>query len=240
MTTKALPERPIAELAAELTSLDEAVHVGNLGRGAELYTAGEPADRVYVLRSGSAKTSIDGPGGKHCLFQIVEAGEVFGEEGVLGQGVRSSSAMILDTASITMLPTRAVRGWLDRRPEAWAALVALLQQRVRGLEEQLQWVSFLEVEQRVARLLLRWTRRQPTDGVELHLSQRDLAGLIGATRETTSSALNRLQRDGCIDIRRRCVAVRSHALLRRHAGPLQHGPDYSPSADLAFVDIVGG
>jgi CRP/FNR family cyclic AMP-dependent transcriptional regulator len=239
MTANAIPQRPVAAFGAELMSLDEAVHVGNLGRGAELYTQGEPADRVYVLRSGGAKTSVDGPGGKHCLFQIIEPGEVFGEEGLLGQGVRSSSAEILETAAIAMLPTRAVLAYLDQRPEAWASLARVLQQRVRRLEEQLQWVSFLEVEQRIARLLLRWTRLEPTDGVELHLSQKDLAGLIGATRETTSSALNRLQRDGCIDIRRRCVAVRSHGLLRQHAGTVVQSADYLPSPERAFVNIIG-
>lgn len=218
MTTNEVPTGSDVGIGAELVGLHEATHLGNLGRGAEIYTAGEPADRVYILRTGSAKTSVDGPGGKQCLFQIIEPGEIFGEEGLLGANRRSASAEILETASITMLPTRAAVQYAVSRPEFWSGFADLMQRRVRRLEEQLQWISFLEVEQRLARLLLRWTRCAPSDGVELRLSQKDLAGLIGATRETTSSALNRLQRDGCIDIRRRCVAVRSHAALRRHAG----------------------
>jgi hypothetical protein len=47
-----------------------------------------------------------------------------------------------------------------------------------------------------------------------------LAGLIGATRETTSNALNRLQRQGCIEIRRRRIAIRSVEELTRHGGTL--------------------
>lgn len=226
-------------VGAELVGLVEAVHLGNLGRGAELYSAGEPADRIYVLRAGSAKTSVHGPGGKHCLFQIIEPGEIFGEEGLLGANRRSASAEILETAAITMVPIRAALSHAARSSEFWSGFANLMQRRVRRLEEQLQWVSFLEVEQRIARLLMRWTRLRPDDGVELRLSQKDLAGLIGATRETTSSALNRLQRDGCIDIRRRCVAVRSHARLRRHAGSLEDDVLQTGAPQMALAQFAG-
>jgi hypothetical protein len=52
--------------------------------------------------------------------------------------------------------------------------------------------------------------------------------LIGATRETTSSALNRLQRAGCIEIRRRRVIIRSAQSLEEHAGP-----DSAPNGIIA-------
>lgn len=239
MKTNGIPKGSASGIGVELVGLDEAVHLGNLGRGAELYNAGEPADRVYILRAGSAKTSVHGPGGKHCLFQIIEPGEIFGEEGLLGGHQRANSAEVLETASISMLPTRAALRYADSRPDFWTRFADLLQQRVRRLEEQLQWVSFLEVEQRIARLLLRWTRDNPADGVELRLSQKDLAGLIGATRETTSSALNRLQRDGCIDIRRRCVGVRSHARLRLHAGALAQDHSSIRTMEPAFAQFAG-
>lgn len=226
-------------IGPELAGLDEAVRLGNLGRGAELYKAGEPADRVYILRQGSVKTSVDGPGGKQCLFHVVEPGEVFGEEGLLGASWRTASAEVLETATISMVPTRVAARYAAGRPEFWSCFASLLQSRVRRLEEQLQWVSFLEVEQRIARLLLRWTRQNPEDGVELRLSQKDLAGLIGATRETTSSALNRLQRDGCIEIRRRCVAVRSHARLRSHAGHLTQDRRAAAPAGITLVHASG-
>ena len=182
---------------------------------------GDRADRVYILRDGRVKTWVHGPGGKHCLFQIIEPGEIFGEEGLMGRELRSASAEVLERAAITMLPTRAAVAFAEGRPEFWTAFADLLQKRVLRLEEQLQWLSFLEVEQRIARLLLRWTQADPMEGVELRVSLKGLAGLIGATRETTSSALNRLQRAGCIEIRRRCVAVRSYARLRAHSGELE-------------------
>src|SRR5690606_20736204 len=106
-TATVLPRVSAAGIGAHLTALDEAVHLGNLGRGAELYMTGDRADRVYILRDGRVKTWVHGPGGKHCLFQIIEPGEIFGEEGLMGRELRSASAEVLERAAITMLPTRA-------------------------------------------------------------------------------------------------------------------------------------
>ncbi|MBI1357789.1 MAG: helix-turn-helix domain-containing protein [Acidobacteria bacterium] len=228
----------VPSAGSQLAQLDEAVHLGNLGRGTELYEAGDPADRVLILREGRVKTWVHGPGGKHCLFQIVEPGEIFGEEGLVGGDVRSASAEVLERSAITMVPTRAAVRFAEETPEFWTGFADLLQKRVRRLEEQLQWVSFLEVEQRIARLLLRWTQDELAECVELRLSQKDLAGLIGATRETTSSALNRLQRAGCIDIRRRCVAVRSYAGLRAHCGELEQDRDHAVALAPTPLDRV--
>ena len=64
--------------------------------------------------------------------------------------------------------------------------------------------------------------------MQLHLSQRDVAGLVGATRETTSAALNRLRRDGCLSIGRRRLVVESVDKLARHTG---EPPDPSTASD---------
>jgi CRP/FNR family transcriptional regulator len=180
---------------------------------------------VFVLDQGRVKVSIVGPGGKHCVFQVLEVGEIFGESALLGERMRTASAEVIERASVVMAPRDSVLLYADRNPRFWQAFAPLFGQRIRHLEDQVQWVSLLEVEQRIARLLLRWVEELPPSNVPLaknyiRLSQKDLAGLIGATRETTSNALNRLQRKGCIEIRRRRIAVRSVEELARHGGTL--------------------
>jgi CRP/FNR family transcriptional regulator len=177
------------------------------------------------LDQGRVKISVLGPGGKHCVFQVIEAGEIFGEGALLGERTRSASAEVIERTSVVMAPRDSVMQYADRNPRFWQAFTPLLGKRIQHLEDQVQWVSLLEVEQRIARLLLRWVDGLPPSNVPLaknfiRLSQKDLAGLIGATRETTSNALNRLQRKDCIEIRRRRIAVRSVDELARHGGAL--------------------
>ena len=197
-----------------------------------------------MLLSGRIKISVVGPGGKHCLFHIVEPGEIFGESAILGEQKWQSGAEVLERAAIVMVPVRSAQEYVDRHPQFWASFAPLLRRRMRNLEQQIQWVSFLEVEQRIARLMLRWAESHGTAAgdMEMRLSQRDLAGMIGATRETTSSALNRLQRDGCLEIKRRRVSLLSLDRLRERAGaettspPL---PDLGEQAELVRVTSAG-
>jgi transcriptional regulator with XRE-family HTH domain len=70
---------------------------------------------------------------------------------------------------------------------------------------------------------------------QIRLSQKELAGLVGATRETTSSALNRLQRAGCVEIGRRRLMIRSieklAAYAKEGAFPDEIAPSGGPQAD---------
>lgn|GEM_PF-1140997 len=211
---------PAIGLTHDLLSLEGAVSLSGVTRGTQLYSNGDSADRIFALTAGRVKTFVQGPGGKDCLFQIVGAGELFGENALMGERTRQANAEVLERASISMIPVRSVMQYIDKHPEFWLTLAPLLQRRMRDLEQQIQWVSFLEVEQRLARLMLRWaeTNGRPESGLRLQLSQRDLAAMVGATRETASSALNRLQRHGCIEIRRRLVVLVSLDKLRDHAG----------------------
>jgi len=231
-TVAAVSHPPTIGIVGDLLSLDGTVTLSGMARGTQLYAKGDSADRVFVLTAGRVKTFVEGPGGKNCLFQIVETGELFGENALMGERIRQANAEVLERAAISMIPVRSVKQYIQQHPEFWLEMTPLLRRRMRDLEQQIQWVSFLEVEHRLARLILRWTEASGgQDGdLEFRLSQRDLAAMVGATRETTSSALNRLQRDGCIEIRRRMIVLTSLEKLRDHAG------EFTPTASMLMAD----
>ncbi len=212
-----VPQFSAEGIGARFSRLEGAVSLFNLARGTELFAAGDPCDRVFALLTGSVKLSVAGPGGKSCLLHIVEAGEVVDESALLGERAYRTAAEVMESASLVIAPTQSVLSELESRPQLWRELAPLLRTRLRNLEDQLQWVSFLEVEQRVAKLLLRWADGQGRSlggEPQLRLSQKDLADMIGATRETTSTALNRLRREGCIALGRRSIVVISVEKLR--------------------------
>lgn len=213
--------------------LPGAVTLSNLSQGTQLYGPGDPSDHIYVLRSGSIKIYRLGRGGKHCIFGVVEAGELFGEGALLGETRRRAAAEVMERASVTMIPKDAVLAYAEQNPAFWKAFAPFLGKKIQVLEEQVQWLCFLEVEQRLARLLLQWARAAERSGgaeseTAIRLSQKELAGLVGATRETTSSALNRLQRAGCVEIGRRRLMIRSIERLAEFAGS---PPDSQESAE---------
>ncbi len=220
-----------AGIAVQLSRLKEAIALSDLERGTLLYVPGDTADRLFFLISGRVKISAPSHGGKQCILQVLEPGQIFGESMLFGYRRREAAAEVIEKASVSVIPGEAACSFAESHPEFWKSYSQQLGGRVRDLEEQVQWVTFLEVEQRIARLLLRWAESHPSGTLgrmQLRLSQRDVAGLVGATRETTSAALNRLRRDGCLSIGRRRLVIESVDKLARHTG---EPPDPSTASD---------
>ncbi|MCC6537841.1 MAG: Crp/Fnr family transcriptional regulator [Bryobacterales bacterium] len=104
---------------------------------------------------------------------------------------------------------------IARQPELAAWVLRQQQQRVDWLRERILWQR-RPVEQRLIHTLLELDRRahQTLAHGAIPLTQRELAELAGATRETTSTILNRWSTQGAVELQRRRVRVLAHDRLR--------------------------
>ncbi|MBI3667127.1 MAG: Crp/Fnr family transcriptional regulator [Acidobacteria bacterium] len=212
----------LAGLFREWTRLEGARQRQECRRGAVIYSAGEPSDRVFLLKSGKVKIFRTGPDEKRFIVHLVGPGDLFGEMALLGEPERENSAEVLEKAALWEIPRRPLLEWLRAHPEVWRELANLFGRRMRSLEGAVERLLFGEVEQRIIRLLLELGEQygqRDEHGLDLRiaLSQRELAHLVGSTRETTSGVLNRLRRRGWIRIRRRSLCLCSLADLARAA-----------------------
>lgn len=206
----------------ELAHLPHASAITGLSRGTAVFRPGEPSRDVYLLDEGRIKIARSGPRGRDLVFRMVEGGELFGESSLFHEHVRRAAAEVVETASVLIIPSDEILRHAERNPPFWGFIAPLLGTQLRQLEEKIESLYFLEVEQRVARLLLRWAEShdRTEDGKwEIPLSQKEVAEMVGATRESASTAVNKLRRSGCLDIRRRRLIVRSLDELKKFASP---------------------
>jgi CRP/FNR family transcriptional regulator len=187
-----------------------------------LYTVGATADSVFFLESGLVKILKHGSDNKEVLFTIVHPGEVFGEQAVLTPGIRTASAEVLHESAIYVIPKDLFIKFCNQRMEVWRLLAELVAKRQQSLRDKLELVLMRDVEQRImlhlAELAQEVGMKEPEgEGYSIQLSQGELASLIGATRETTSSMLNSLARRGFVNLGRRKLVVTSPDSLREAA-----------------------
>jgi CRP-like cAMP-binding protein len=177
---------------------------------------------VLILRSGQAKVTVPDRDGHEVILGFRGPGELLGELSAVDGATRSASATALEPLVALGLPGDAFRGLLDRRPAVARALLGVVALRLREADRQRLEFAAYDVPGRVARRLVelagRFGRECP-DGVEitLGLSQEELAGWAGCSREGVSKALATLRGLGWIDTRRRRIVVRDMAALRRFA-----------------------
>jgi CRP/FNR family transcriptional regulator len=186
-------------------------------RAAAIYSSGTPANHVYFLDSGLVKIERTGDGNREILLTVVSAGEIFGEQAITGEGAFTAAARVLESGVAYSIPTDVFQRMCERRPDLWRLVVAHCLQRKEELERKIEHLCHSDVRERLIYYLQDLARLSPTHdstGSVIHISQNELASLVGATRETTSTTLNALARQGLISLGHRLVVIPSLETLR--------------------------
>lgn len=167
-----------------------------LRRGDVIFTEGDPADDLFVVSDGRvaiANRSIDG---RESMVALMERGDLFGEMGLFDGRGRSADARALETSTVIRLPYEPLRHLYGRRPELLWNVVRLLSQRLRTMDVALADSFFLDVTGRTAKRLLELAG--DLDEFEVPITQEELAGLVGASRERVNKAIASFIRLGWI------------------------------------------
>jgi CRP-like cAMP-binding protein len=182
-------------------------------RFATVYSEGSPADMIFFIDSGLVKTYKRGADNKEIILQITGAGEIFGEQALGSESSRTMAAEVLQEGIIYVIPRDIFLRVCEKRPELWRDISGVLTVRKRQLEKKIELLCLRDVEYRILYYMAELARAfgAKANGSEysIPLSQGELASLIGATRETTSTTLNTLARRGLIRLGRRQLIVPS-------------------------------
>jgi len=202
-----------AVVRSELINLDGVTKFSPNRRFATVYSEGSPLDSLFFLESGLVKILKRGDDNKEIILQIVSPGELFGEQALGVEPTRSMAAEVLQEGVIYVIPRLLFVRVCDDHPELWREISNLLTVRKRQLEKKIELLCLRDVEYRIlyymADLAKTFGARSNGSEYSIPLSQGELASLIGATRETTSTTLNALARRGIIRLGRRQLIVPS-------------------------------
>ena len=165
-------------------------------RGDVLFREGDDPDELFVVLSGRiaiANKSIDG---RESMVALMEEGDLFGEMGLFDGRGRSAEARALETSVVTAVPYGPVRNLYKDDPALLWRVVAMLAGRLRTMDTALADSVFLDVTGRTAKRLLDLAGEE--DEFSLPITQEELAGMVGASRERVNKAIASFIRLGWI------------------------------------------
>ncbi|HEX8423451.1 MAG TPA: Crp/Fnr family transcriptional regulator [Pyrinomonadaceae bacterium] len=209
---------PRGQLFAELGK-DEmsriAAHARGLrkARGEFIYMPGDSADLVYIVRQGRVKLSVLSGSGKEVAIDIIRPGEIFGEFALIDESSRSNMTQALDDVSVWVFHKRDFTRLLSTLPKLAINYIRLVGDRRRRMEKKLSDITSKAVSARVCELLHELTlgvseMEAVTRDYLVPLMHHDIASLIGASRQTTTSVLNDLERRGIIELGRGWIRIK--------------------------------
>lgn len=176
----ALDPEAVRAVAAQCRSL-------RLQRNDLVFAEGDAADELYVVRSGRvaiAKRSIDG---RESVVALMEEGDLFGEMSLFDEEGRSADARALEPCELLGVPFAPIRAVLEEQPRLLWHVVELLARRLRVTDAALADTVFLDVTGRTAKRLLEIAGDH--DEFTLPVTQEELAGMVGASRERVNKAI---------------------------------------------------
>ncbi len=173
-------------------------------RGDTVFAEGDDAEHLYVVNKGRiaiANRNID----RESLLALMGVGDLFGEMALFdGQG-RSALARALEPSEVVSVPFSVMRAELEGDSHALWKVVQLLVNRVRAADEALADSVFLDVTGRTAKRLLEMAG--DTDEFQLPVTQEELAGMIGASRERVNKAIAQFVRLGWMEQHERTYKI---------------------------------
>jgi CRP-like cAMP-binding protein len=196
--------------------------VRNFRRGAAMLREGEDPTRVLVLLDGRAKAVTFTEDGKEVVLGFIAPGELLGEVATIETRPRSATVIALEPVTALALAASDFWALLDEHPRIWVVVHRIVIRRLRLADLQRKEFSGTNTLSRVARRLVELSDTHGTeseDGVTITLpiSQEELAGWTGASREAVTKALRTLRDLGWIETGRRSISVKDSEALRRFA-----------------------
>ena len=207
--------------AEERAAIVARARIRSFNAGEIIFTIGSPGDQMMALLSGTIRISLPSADGKELFLTIIQPGEVFGELAVLDGKERSADAVAENACTLAMLSRQDILSFFERHPSAWPRLVEVLCQRLRRTDQAFAEVALLQLPIRLAKAMLRLLDHQTVSAkkAKIRFSQRELANMVGGTRESVNRCLRNWQRRGIVQISEGSIIVTNQDALEDLAGP---------------------
>ena len=188
-----------------LISLAQAAVQRKIKRNETLFVAGEHANGLYVIASGSVRAYRASAEGREQVIHTERAFATVGELPLFDGQAYPSTVAAEEDSVVLFIDKATVLQMCQAHPDIALAAVRALCRRLRRCAALVETLSLRAVGQRLAHWILNEARSHgrsngPAMEVDIALSKEQIATRIGSVREVVSRALARLEEDGLLAV----------------------------------------
>ena len=181
------------------------------------YKAGEmligetdPARAFYVVITGQVKLYKISAEGKEQTLNLLGPGDPFGMCTAFAIDSFPANAMALEESGILLVPGQVMEAIAMQEPRLLLNIIHLLSDRLKESMTLIESLALKEIPQRIASFLIHALKRESGQGanqLELTVTQRELAKILGATPEALSRALKKMSNAGVLVVNGRSIRI---------------------------------
>ena len=207
-------------LRSSLLHLPEVIRLTSLRRSTRLFSQDQAADYLYLLEEGLVKLTRTNENSNQFILSFRGPDEILGEEVLASKNrlYHCEAEVVSGSCSVYKIPVQTIASAIANDESLGTAFIDYLLSRKLEMAKKVELLCLHDVEFRILHYLaeLSWLVKPEADGDphQLPITQLELADLICATRETTSTTLNQLERRGLVKLSRRLLSIPSPSELR--------------------------
>ena len=202
-----LSEDALAGLATNSTAFD-------FRRRRFIYRSGDEADALYVIDRGRVKLCrIEEGTLREAVIDILPSGSLFGDSALYSGGTRENCAVSYEHSRVVRIPVGEFKRGMAESHELYDYTFRLIGQRLTRAERRVADFALDAIPARLDKLLLEFSHRygvHDNEGVliDIPLPHREIASIVGSTRESVTVRLNAMRREGIIDFVNRKILIK--------------------------------
>lgn len=178
-----------------------------------IYLQGDTAQSFCYIKKGSVKVYMNSVDGNEKTLNTARHGEIIGEGAFFDKKPRVSSAKALTNTEVIMIDKKRLTDIIAQHPTLAFELLEILANRIRLLSSQLDSMTFMQADARIARLLL-----DDMEDDSVSLTHEEIALTVGVSRITVTKALSRLSSQGILATRYRGIKILDKSALEKICG----------------------
>ncbi len=182
--------------------------VRTFAKGEIIYRQGDLATTFCYLKKGRVSVFMTSIDGMEKTLNTASKGELLGEGAFFDKKPRVSSARAVTNCEVVMIDEQTLTNLFAKHPKLAFELLEILSNRIRLLSSQLDSMTFLQADARIARLLL----QSEKDG-RVSLTHEEIASAVGVSRVTVSKTLGKFSANGDISTAYRKIIIKNRDRL---------------------------
>ena len=206
---------------SDLDKLSNAAEEFTYKNGEYIFYEGDPPEWLCIIREGNVKAVKYLEDGKEIILHVFMPGDIFGELAILDRRPYPASAQSMGQSRILKLHYNQCKDLCERVPDIRMKLIQSMGEKQRGFVTQLEAALTTGVEKRIANTLMKLASIGDSKGgtnINLHLTRKDIANMVGTTIETAIRVMSRFQKEGIVESTKDGITILRPDLLREKGG----------------------
>ncbi len=196
-----------------------AIRTHHYSKGQYIFLEGQQSDSLYILNQGLVKLSKTSDAGKEQVFRFLFPGDFLGQFSLLQEKAHYADAEALEDTTVCLIHRNDFLPLLESNSNIAYRFLIAISELLQQAEEWIGTISLLEVERRLAKLLMTFYMKNNNNPlITLPVQKKEMAALLGTTPETLSRKLAVFEEAGAITVDRRRVTILEPERLQAYAG----------------------